>query len=156
MKHSEDETAAEQIDDQEEKATDEQEDGREEEEREQGQENDREGEKDPQPHLKNSSQSHQTNRTPGDHIDPTYTDYVILVAANNFSSFKKLVKVSVFVVRFVSNVKQNKQTEKEEHDTQKHNLQTTATLSLRYICRKSGNYHQVYNVFSVKRERTVF
>ena len=84
VNHSEEETAAVlQEDDREEE---------DEEEEEQGQEDYQEGEKEPQPHLKNSSLSHLSNWTPGDHIDPIYTDNVILVAANNFSSFIKLVK----------------------------------------------------------------
>ena len=86
---------------QEDEEEEEEEEEEDEDEDEQGQEDDRE--KEPQAHLKNSSQSHQSNWIPGDHIDPSYTDDVILVAANNFSSFKKLVRVFAFVLRFVSN-----------------------------------------------------
>ena len=137
LNHNKEETAAtakapeeegpkEQADDQEEEEQeeDEEEDEDDEEEEEQQEE---EEEEEPQPHPENSSQSHQSNRTSRDYTD---ADNAILVAANKFSSFKKLAKVFAFVLRFVSNVKQNKKpTEERRKRHALHNMQGTATFS---------------------------
>ena len=78
-KEPEEEEPKEQADDQEEK----EDDNEEEEEQE---------EVEPQTHPENSTQSHHSNRTSRDYTD---ADNAILVAANKFSSFKKLVMFSV-------------------------------------------------------------
>ena len=108
LNHNKEETAAtakapeeeepkEQADDQEEEEQEEEdEEEEEEEEEEQEQEEEEEEEEEPQPHPENSSQSHQSNHTSRDYTD---ADNAILVAANKFSSFKKLVKVFGFVLR---------------------------------------------------------
>ena len=99
----------------------------EEDEEDEEEEQEEEEEEEPQPHLENSSQSQQSNRTSRDYTD---ADNAILVAANKFSSFKKLVKVFGFVLRFVSNMKQNKKpTEGRRKRHALHNMQVTATLS---------------------------
>ena len=122
MNHNKGETAA-TVTAPEEEEPDEQADDQEEEE----EEDDQEREKERQPHPENSSQSHQSNRTPRDYTD---ADNSILVSAKNFSSFKKLVKVSAFVLRFVSNVKQNKKaTEERRRRHPTNNMQKIATLS---------------------------
>ena len=54
---------------------------------------------------------------------------MIIVSANKFSSFKKLVKVFAFVLRFISNVKQNKKPTEEKRRHSTHNIQRTATFS---------------------------
>ena len=138
LNHNKEETAAtakapeeeepkEQADDQEEEEQEEEDEEEEEEEEEEEQEEEEEEEEEPQPHPENSSQSHQSNRTSRDYTD---ADNAILVAANKFSSFKKLVKVFGFVLRFVSNVKQNKKpTEERRKRHALHNMQGTATLS---------------------------
>ena len=126
LNHNKEETAATAKAPEEEEPKEQADDQKEEQEQEEEDEEEEE-EEEPQPHPENSSQSHQSNRTS---IDYTDADNAILVAANKFSSFKKLVKVFGFVLRFVSNVKQNKKpTEERRKRHALHNMQGTATLS---------------------------
>ena len=59
------------------------------------------------------SPANQPTRKLGGYKDPKDIDNPILNAANKFSSFKKLVKVFAFVLRFVSGLKQIKQPKEE-------------------------------------------
>ena len=59
------------------------------------------------------SPANQFTRKLGGYNDTKDTDNIILLAANKFLSFKKLVKVFAFVPRFVSGLKQTVQVKKE-------------------------------------------
>ena len=93
----------------------------EENEREKEEEEEEEEEEEPLPPIKPpeiKSPANQPSRKLGGYKDPRDTDNPILKAANKISSFKKLVKVFAFVLRFVSDLKQTKQP-KEERRTRR-------------------------------------
>ena len=92
---------------------------------------DQEGKKEQQQHLQNSLNTiTPIESNPGDYKEPTIIDNARLVAANNHSRFKKLVKGFIFVLKFVSIVKQKKKpTEGKRITHPTHKVERTVTPS---------------------------